>query len=117
MANYKIRQPLTLTQELNPITGLTVGTNHTQSASKLIFGRVVGDVIAPASGAAGSTVLAASNVATTDVVIVTAGSLGASLMLSGASCIVADQIIFWFYNWSAASDTSFPVTFDYLALG
>jgi hypothetical protein len=116
MANYKIRQPLTLTQELTPITGLTVGSNHTQSASKLLFGHVVGNVVTPASGAAGSVNLAASNVALTDVVIVTSGCLAASLMFGGASCLVADTITFRFYNWTSVSAATYPVTFDYLAL-
>jgi len=117
MSNYKVRQPLTLTQELNPITGLTVGSNHTQSASKIIFGQVLGAVVAPASGTAGSVVLAASNLAPADVVIVTAGSLGASLMLSGASCLLVNTITFKYFNWSAVSGTSFPVNFKYIALG
>jgi hypothetical protein len=117
MSNYKVRQPLTLTQELQPITGLTIGTNHTQSASKIIFGRATGDVITSLCGTTGSVVLAASNVATTDVVIVTAGCLSGSLFLSGASCLVVDTITFKYYNWNAVSALSFPVTFDYLAIG
>jgi hypothetical protein len=116
MSNYKFRQPLTLMQELNPITGLTVGTNHTQSASKIIFGRALATIQTSLCGTTGSVNVAASNVAVGDVVIVTAGCLSASLMLSGASCLVADTITFKYFNWSAVSGLTFPLTFDYLAL-
>ena len=117
MSKYKIRQPLTLTQELQPITGLTVGTNHTQSASKLIISSTCAAVVTSLSGTTGSVIIAASNVATTDIVIVTAGCLSGSLFWSGACCITANTITVKYYNWNAVSALSFPVTFDYIAIG
>jgi len=117
MANYKFRQPLYLMQDLYPITGLTVGKSHTQSASKIIFSSTCGDVVSSLSGTAGSVVFAASNVAVTDIVIVTAGCMPAKLFLTGACCLTADTITFKYYNWAAVSALVFPVSFDYIALG
>lgn len=116
MANYKIRQPITLMQELQPVTGLTIGTDHTQSASKMIFGRVNGAVVTSLSGTTGSVVIVASNLAVTDTVIVTPGSMPDKVIFSGASCLVAHSITVKYFNLTVASGTSYPVTFDYLAL-
>lgn len=117
MSSYKVRQPLLLMQEAQPITGLTLGSTHTQSASKIIIRSTCAAVVTSLCGTEGSAIIAASNVAPTDIVIVTAGCLSGSLFWSGACCIVADTITVKYYNWNAVSALSFPVTFNYIALG
>jgi uncharacterized membrane protein len=113
-ATYKIRRPVLAMSELTATNGFTIGTGI--SASNLRFGKSLFTAISGGAGSAGSAIIAASGVAVTDMVFVTAGSTSACMILGGASCLVADTITVKFYNRGAVASVDAPLSFAWLAL-
>jgi hypothetical protein len=113
-ATYKERQPILAMSELTAYSGLTIGTGT--SASQLRFGKAIFTAISGGAGSAGSAILTASGVVTTDTVFVTAGSVSACMILGGASCLANNTITVKFYNRGAGASVDAALSFAWLAV-
>lgn len=115
MSSYKIRRPVLAMSEITAVNGFTIGTDGI-SASKMRFGKALVTSISCGAGSAGSMIMTASGVVTTDFVFITAGSTSASIILGGASCLSNGTITAKFYNMGGIASTDAALSVAWLAL-
>jgi len=114
MASFKIRRPLLAMSEITAVNGFTIGSDGI-SASKMRFGKALVTSISCGAGSAGSMIMTASGVVTTDIVFITAGSMSASMILGGASCLADGTITAKFYNGGGIASADAPLSVAWLA--